>query len=1244
MVAVAKNAPDLRIQPAWMQHDKQVLRYYAYFQEPVVESPIENFRIRKCTIFYYLEDGSLQISEPKVHNSGLQQGPFLKRHRVEHPDGGYFGPDNLRCGITINVYGRKFMVTSCDKFTKDFYKEHGLDIGEERETPLDQYTAAKQKSVQLSQQPIPEAVREQKVYNEMILGGGRTNPKMKQYLENDRKVLRFYAYWDDKTRYGTRQYYTIHFFLVDDTMEILEIHTRNSGRDRYPTFYKRGPLLKKPIPVHTPGMFVDEMKTAYDETGGRMQYSPHDLSTNTTIAVYGRDFFIYDCDSATREFYKKFNGNPQEAVELDVEPPTHYELTKPPHIGVGLEEDSLGSCYSLRPKPPRQDMVKKMMNSGKILRFEARMDNNQPEDANRRFIIGVYLLDDQVAVWEMRCRNSGQTEGKFSEKSRKRNPATGQWFSPSEFYVGATVTLAAVPFYIVRADEYTLKYMEEQGSSMGFHYSDLNTIAKKLAPLESCEDFTSRSRIDPDELNELVASCIGRRLVDHEIVTIIRSCGDLSKEPCEIDVSKVKEAIQRGRRLKTAKDFVDEEAGNIYVPIQYTGVPSTASSAGGDDTRADDLFAEEDPHQEAPNSEDELMDEIDATAEREQAASPPEPSAVASPARVEVSRDPRHQRPTRMMTMQPAFCPGANTPQGIQATEGNNGINKVNLPHLAVQWTRLQILLCWNSHGVVTRQMLTPPDVQIPDDEVPESALEITYTTPGAPPRQTRIKDSVYGWSMASISDKGVVLGAPCLASEATDEDAYDEDDFVTDTKQGGENPTNVSRVQFRPSANYRPGISNSGPRDWTASVPSGEQLVCVAIGRDFVTGMTNCRKLGPRIRIWSLNAGLPTNVLSIGCPSSRPVSMVASASSGLILWAVADHGGDATKIRYCLAHSAGSGSRVGVLSEGPLPVSADGHHDAGQGPTLTWIGMTSESIPLSMDSVGMLRALLPTGMATAGPSVDLRWMPVYDCVAEIQRENEGFWAIGGTGLNLHICRTRYEDAYEPRGLALPRVIPSIIWRIRLSSSKGSDKTSLGDRPENERAFAERAVATWKQFCWDRGVDLGEDPSEMKKTTVGLEKKLVMTFRDLVQSKQLEAAYDTSTLALQIPATPRFMAKMALKLGQPLLAARIEEDMASIASPSIPAVPQARPVIPSSAPSGQTSVPSPARTAPPRTAFDPVEGEQRREAPVTEEVTEGRNQGISKRGPIRGNPFANRKRRQNDVDDSNAAKVLRADG
>ncbi|EER02195.1 hypothetical protein Pmar_PMAR008977 [Perkinsus marinus ATCC 50983] len=307
---------------------------------------------------------------------------------------------------------------------------------------------------------------------------------------------------------------------------------------------------------------------------------------------------------------------------------------------------------------------------------------------------------------------------------------------------------------------------------------------------------------------------------------------------------------------------------------------------------------------------------------------------------------------------------------------------------------------------------------------------------------------------------------------------------------------------------------------------------------------------------------------------------MVASAASGLMLWAVADYGGDATKIRYTLAQTACGGSRVGVLSEGPLPVSG-GHHDAGQGPTLTWIGMTTESMPLSMDSVGIIRALLPTGVFAFWSSTDLKWTPVYDCVAELQRENEGFWAVGGAG----------------------------------------------------------------GFCQDRGINSGDEPSGIKKATVALDKKLVMKFRDLVQSKQLEAAYDTSLLALQIPATPRFMAKMALKLGQPLLAARIEEDMASVVIPSMPTGNVAQPVMAKPTPERQNRAIPPPSTAPPRSAFQPVENIPSRRSTGAEMLAETKEQEASKNSPIRGNPFANRKRRQNDdVDHTNAAKVLRADG
>jgi len=45
--------------------DKHVLRFYGYFKESCVETPLEAYRIRKLNIFYYLEDDTVEINEPK---------------------------------------------------------------------------------------------------------------------------------------------------------------------------------------------------------------------------------------------------------------------------------------------------------------------------------------------------------------------------------------------------------------------------------------------------------------------------------------------------------------------------------------------------------------------------------------------------------------------------------------------------------------------------------------------------------------------------------------------------------------------------------------------------------------------------------------------------------------------------------------------------------------------------------------------------------------------------------------------------------------------------------------------------------------------------------------------------------------------------------------------------------------------------------------------------------------------------
>ena len=60
--------------PTWVAYDKQVLSFEAFFQEPVVERREEQFRVRKCKLYFYLEDDSLQIVEPRSRNSGMAQG------------------------------------------------------------------------------------------------------------------------------------------------------------------------------------------------------------------------------------------------------------------------------------------------------------------------------------------------------------------------------------------------------------------------------------------------------------------------------------------------------------------------------------------------------------------------------------------------------------------------------------------------------------------------------------------------------------------------------------------------------------------------------------------------------------------------------------------------------------------------------------------------------------------------------------------------------------------------------------------------------------------------------------------------------------------------------------------------------------------------------------------------------------------------------------------------------------------
>merc|ERR1719188_542807 len=126
--------------------------------------------------------------------------------------------------------------------------------------------------------------------------------------------------------------------------------------------------------------------------------------------------------------------------------------------------------------------MKLMREDGHVLRFEGKMMSGAAEDRNRRFVIALYLADDSVGVWEKRQRNSGHAEGKFALKSKKRNPATKDWFKPQDFFLGAVVEINAMPFALVGADVATVNAMEERGDE--FPVASVAAILAKLGGLK----------------------------------------------------------------------------------------------------------------------------------------------------------------------------------------------------------------------------------------------------------------------------------------------------------------------------------------------------------------------------------------------------------------------------------------------------------------------------------------------------------------------------------------------------------------------------------------------------------------------------------------------------------------------------------------------------------------------------------------------------------------------------------------
>jgi len=445
-------------QPQWIKYDRMVLRFFAYFKESVHASQLENYRVRKCVIYFYLEDGSLHIAEPRIENSGIPQGVFVKRHRVPKADGTVLGLEDLYVGAELSLYSRVFRIVDADDFTRMFYeKELGAKLGNKEEYPLDPFT----KKQTTKPAHFHKMMHPMKLFMEASKGKFISQiSSTKQFLDYDGKVLRFYCVWSDDSLYGEKRPYIIHYFLADDTIEVVEIQQPNSGRQAFPALLKR-----QKLPKHAISNNPDLARIGVQGKDEKVEYyTSKDLKVGMTISVFTRELQLVGCDKFTQNYYvTQFGADPEDYHELVVEEEVEEvpKMIPPSHNGIGTEEDSLGSFLYLVPKVPKKDFKKLMENDGICLRYSAKFVDPQVEDKDRRFIITFYPSNDTVSVFEKFERNSGFQGGKFMERTRIKNPASNEYFKATDFYVGANLGLNKYRFEITEVDEYTKTYMRE---------------------------------------------------------------------------------------------------------------------------------------------------------------------------------------------------------------------------------------------------------------------------------------------------------------------------------------------------------------------------------------------------------------------------------------------------------------------------------------------------------------------------------------------------------------------------------------------------------------------------------------------------------------------------------------------------------------------------------------------------------------------------------------------------------------
>lgn len=458
------------------QHNN--LAFRAYFNVDTPMSSLEKQAARPVTIILHRSDNTITIKAEAEINSGLEDAIILKKQSVprSRDDPSPITWKDFNVGAPTLILGRMYHITDCDYFTKNFLREQGVEVpglDGGRDIPVSRH--------QLHRAHLDKPTNARALAEQTGRGYDRAmaNIKRKNFLEKDGMVLTFNGTWDDSGEaFGDKHEMSVQYFMVDGTLEVKVV-----GED---DVFSNKVLLSRTV-IKVPG------------TDRPLQ--PEDLELGGELNVFGRKIYLHDCNDYTLDFNAQLGRDWRKM---------RYQMREQKKAAAARSAPGAQAKRGLAtmwqvdvsdgPRKPTKALTKLLANEGKVLRFSAHLDSVRSVDQDREFILSYFLADDTVSVHEKPLRNSGLVTGKFLERCYTINPATGEYFSESDFFVGAVIELNKHKFVLDNADIFVSNYSESVPDK--FPQSNLAIIVDKLRHLCASLDGDA-SGTTAEEVEEL---------------------------------------------------------------------------------------------------------------------------------------------------------------------------------------------------------------------------------------------------------------------------------------------------------------------------------------------------------------------------------------------------------------------------------------------------------------------------------------------------------------------------------------------------------------------------------------------------------------------------------------------------------------------------------------------------------------------------------------------------------------------